>query len=179
VIDVLRLHGLSGSVAAQVWFVARDMVRRTRRRGIEHAFTLDLSDATPVGSMLTGSESQTDISPHLRALRLGGAYVQVHTHPRSTSFSPSDLLTCADHAPIHTMVAVGLDGAWHVLSRLPGADFGEPRQLFDDFISAIRNLQAEGVVAAEIPHRAMESISARNGMRYDRVTGQTDEPDTS
>jgi len=91
VLAVLRRHGMSGSCAAAIWATARDLIRRTRRRGIEHAATLDTGDATPVGPILTGSATSTDMSPHLRAFRSDRNYVLLHTHPNSTSFSPLDV----------------------------------------------------------------------------------------
>jgi hypothetical protein len=92
VIAALRRHGISGAVAAALWTTARDVRSRTRRRGIEHAVTLDADTGQPVGPVLTGTASSTDLTPHLLALQPNHEYLQLQTHPRSTSFSPDDML---------------------------------------------------------------------------------------
>ena len=171
VIAALRRHGISGTVAAALWTTARDPVRRTRRRGIEHAVTLDAESGQPIGPMLTGTATATDVSRHILAFRPGHGYVVLHTHPRSTSFSPEDVLLLADHLSIRAIIAVGIDGAWHVLSRLADTNLGDPFTLVGDARRERLRLEREGVPPAEWSHLAAERIASRYGLVYDRVVG--------
>jgi hypothetical protein len=82
VISALQRHGLSRAVAAELWRIARTLRTNTRRRDIEYAATLDADSGHPVGSVLTGTTSSTDLTPHLRAFQAGHAYVQLHANSR-------------------------------------------------------------------------------------------------
>jgi len=175
VIAALVRHGVSRTVAATLWTAAADLRRRTRRRGIEHAVTLDIADGRPVGRMLTGDASRTDLTPHLLAFQSGQGYVQLHTHPSSPSFSALDARVLADHPAIRTMIAVGADGTWYVVSRQPDSDIGDRHALYDAFLNELIRLQNAGALVSEISHLVMEHVAARHGLRYDRVTGLTDE----
>ena len=110
VIAALRRHGISGAVAAELWRSARTLRSNTRRRGIEHAVTLEAVTGQPVGGMRTGTETNTDLTRHIQAFESGRAYVSLHTHPKSTSFSNSDVRLLAEQSAIAAMVAVGVDG---------------------------------------------------------------------
>ena len=175
VIRVLREHGLTGAAAAEAWTTARELVRDTRRRGIEHAATLDADDGRPIGPVLTGSTSSTDLTPHIERFARGRRYVQIHTHPRSTSFSNLDLLILGSHPSVRAMAVVGVDGAWHVVSRLVETRMENSRALFDGFLQELTRLTREHVPEAERPHAAMLRVAARHNLRYDREMGPADE----
>jgi hypothetical protein len=179
VIAVLRRHGISGGVAAALWTAASNVRRRTVRRGIEHSVTLDAESAQPVGPMLSGTSTMTDLTDHVLRFRAGHEYVQLHTHPSSPSFSALDIRVLADHPPIRTMIAVGADGTWHVTSRLDGTSIGNRRAVFDDFLDELSRLEEAGVTPPERPHIVMEYIAARHGLLYDRVRGRGDGQTTS
>jgi hypothetical protein len=172
--DVLRTllrHGISRAVGAVLWTAAVDLRRRTRRRRIEHAITLDISDGQAVGRMLTGDASRTDLTPHLLALHPDHQYVQLHTHPTSPSFSALDVRILADHPPIGTMIAVGVDGTWYVMSRQSDTNLGDRRVLYDAFLNALIRLQQAGADPGDSAHLVMEHVASQHGLRYDRVTG--------
>jgi proteasome lid subunit RPN8/RPN11 len=175
VISALRRHGISGAVAAILWTAAADLRRRTRRRGIEHAVTLDAATGQPVGPMLTGSRSSTDLTLHLRALRPGHEYIQLHTHPGSTSFSDLDVRLLAEYPAIHAMIVVGENGTWYVISRQPGISILDSRAVFYDFVRELQRLGQDQIPAAARPHQATERIAANYGLLYDRLIGSTDE----
>lgn len=174
VVDALRAHGLSGAVAAAVWSVARRLVTRTRRRGFEHADTLDAVDGKPIGPTLTGTVMSTDLSPHIAKFRTGREYVQVHTHLTSTSFSHRDLYLLADQDAISVIVAIGIDGTWYVASRTQTWSLTNPRVLLEQYLAELGRLDAEEMTAAERPHVATERLAARYGLRYDRIKGLAD-----
>ena len=175
--DVLRTllrHGISRAVGAVLWTAAVDLTRRTRRRGTEHAVTLDISDGQAVGRMLTGDASRTDLTPHLLALQPDHRYVQLHTHPTSPSFSALDVRILADHPPIGTMIAVGVDGTWYVISRQSDTNLRDRRVLYDAFLNELIRLQQAGAARSDISHRVMEHVADQHSLRYDRVTGPAD-----
>jgi hypothetical protein len=175
VIAVLREHGISGTVAAALWTVARDLRTRTRRRGFEHASTLDVADGGPVGETITGYASGADLTPHLVSMQVGHHYIQIHTHPRNTSFSDVDMRLFVERPALKAMIVVGVDGSWHVLSRPAGIRLTDPRAVFYDFVGELQRLTQSQVNASERPHRATEHIAASYDLLYDRVTGLTDE----
>jgi len=176
VVRVLRVHGLNGVAAAEAWTTAQELVRGTRRRGIEHAATLDADNGRPIGPVLTGSASSTDLTPHVTRFAQGRAYVQIHTHPHplSTSFSDLDMLVLATQPSIRAMVVVGIDGTWYVASRLPTFSTVDRRAIVGDFLEEYRDAEAQGVPNKERTHTALERVASRHGVRYDRVTGLDD-----
>ncbi|MCC7368945.1 MAG: hypothetical protein IT306_11010 [Chloroflexi bacterium] len=173
VLTALRQHGLAGVVAAALWSAARDLRQRTRRRGIEHAITLDIETAQAVSPMLTGTPTSTDLSPHLRVMQAGRTYVVLHTHPRSTSFSDLDIRILSDHERIRVMIAVGSDGTWHILSRQYDPEVAHNRTVEIDFLRTLAAPVDASVPPAERIHGAMEKAAVRHGWQYDRVTGES------
>ncbi len=117
----------------------------------------------------------TDLSPHITRFRPNREYVQIHTHPTSTSFSHRDVYLLADQRAIHAMVAIGVDGTWYILSRAEAFELTNPRVLLEQFLDEFGRLGTELVPASERPHVATERLAARYGLRYDRVTGSADE----
>ncbi len=170
---MLRAHGLSGAAAAAVWAAARKLVARTRRRGVEYADTLDAFDGEPVVLTIGSTIASTDLTPHLAKLRPDREYVQVHTHPASTSFSYRDLARLVDRRAIIVMVVVGLDGTWHVVSRAEAFSETHPSAIVESFLGELERLASEQVAVAERSHRATQRMAARYGLRYDRVRGST------
>lgn len=172
-LTALHRHGLSRAVSAALWTAAQDLRRRTRRRGIEHAVTLHAETAQPVGPMLTGTPTSTDLSPHLRAMQTDHTYVVLHTHPRSTSFSDLDIRILSDHERIRVMIAVGSDGTWHILSRQYNSEVAHNRTVEIDFLRTLAAPPRAEIPPAEQIHVAMEQVAARHGWMYDRVAGET------
>jgi hypothetical protein len=175
VLDTLQRHGVSRAVAAELWRLARRLRSDTARRKREYAVTLDVASGQPVGRVLTGTATNTDMTPHLRAFRPEHRYVLLHTHPMNTSFSQYDVLILGDHASIQTMVAVGVDDTWYMVSRVPETGSLNPRSMFDECVNERRRLALQQVTPTEISHLAMESVASRHGLRYDRVTGSRDD----
>ena len=132
---------------------------------------LDASDGLAVGPPITGTEFATTVSAHIQRFRPGRTYVQIHTHPNSTSFSPDDVLFLATQPQVRTSIVVGIDGTWYLLSRLSDDSTRNPRLPYDDYRREYRQLEQEQVTSAERPHAVMERIAERHGFRYDRVTG--------
>ena len=125
--------------------------------------------------MLTGTETATNLSPHILSFQPDREYVVIHTHPRNTSFSQYDVLIFAEYPTIRVMVGVGVDGIWHLLSRMPDAAITDPRAVFDDCVNERRRLASEQTAVAEISHLATEYVAGRHGLRYDQVMGLRDE----
>jgi hypothetical protein len=110
--DILHLHGIDGNLAAQIWNVVQELIRNTRRRRkgrhLERAAMLDASDGLAVGPPITGTEFATNVSAHIQRFRHGRAYIQIHTHPNSTSFSPEDVLFLATQPQVRISIVVGV-----------------------------------------------------------------------
>ena len=73
------------------------------------------------------------------------------------------------------MIVVGMDGTWHVLSRMPGISITDPRAVFYDFIGEFQRLRQDQVPVSERPHLATERVARNHGLLYDRLAGSTDE----
>jgi len=172
VIDVLKGHGVSGAATARAWDEARRLVSETRRRGIEHAVTLDAESGAPIGARLTGTRSSTDLRAYIARFQAGREYLQLHTHPGNTSFSANDLTVFVTQPGIRTMAVVGLDRAWHVVSRATEQVSMNRRDTVDAFLTELARLEAAGAAFEQRPHRAMLRVSAQRGLRYDRLGGE-------
>lgn len=176
VLDTLQRHGVSRAVAAELWRLARSLRSDTKRRKREYAVTLDSATGqTLKPTPLPGSPTSTDLTRHIQAFEPERTYVSLHTHPNSTSFSNSDVRVLGEHAAVDAMVAVGVDGTWHVMSRSGEASITFARMVEGDYLTELNRLRQAGVDVAERPHLVMGHIVARHGWRYDRVAGSSDE----
>jgi hypothetical protein len=165
---------MSGVIAGELWRAAHHLSSETRRRGLERAQTFDTATGEAIGVPLTGSATGTDISRHILAFQPGCTYVSLHTHPNSTSFSDSDVQVLAGHAALISMIAVGVDGTWFVMSRDGEASVTVARTITTDYLIELSRLRQARVPLTECPHLIMEHIVARHGWLYDRVTGSDD-----
>ena len=161
VLRALQRHGISRTVGAALWTAARDLTRRTRRRGTEHAVTLDMANGQAVAPMLTGSATATNLSPHIRTFEPDHKYVVMHTHPRSTSFSNRDIRVLAEQAAIPVMVVVDADGTWYVVSQRGPSTVTCGLTVESDYLIELDRLRQVQVPVSERPHLAMEHIAAR------------------
>ena len=50
----------------------------------------------------------------------GRRYAALHTHASSTAFSDEDVVVLVGNDLLHTVAAVGFDGTWYILSKVPG-----------------------------------------------------------
>lgn len=172
---VLRNHGLSGVAIARLWQLSRSMRRDSRRRGIEYAAMVDASTGETVGSVITGRPHSGDLLPHLLALISGHRYVQIHTHPGSSSFSDLDIALLLSWEKIQTMVVIGVDGTWCVLSQVRSPRVA-PVDAAEAFLTELDRIGAEDpdCPLQEQTHMVWLHIAQNLGMQYDRV--QKEEP---
>lgn len=173
VLGALRRHGLSGHAAASLWTIARGLTRDTRRRGREYSAMVDAESGIEVGPRLSGEAHQVDVLPQLLAARPGREYRHLHTHPSNGAFSPADSRVLLSNRQLRVIVAVGMDGRWHMMSR---ASDGEPVDAWtasDRFILAVRRLlDDDAVPIVDATHIAWSTLSDGLGLRYSRVEGQ-------
>jgi hypothetical protein len=132
--------------------------------------TVDTVDGRPVGPMLSGSTTGTDLTLHVLAFRPGREYVSLHTRPRSTSFSNHDIWLLSEQVAIDTMIVVGVDGIGSVMTRGIVTSATLARTVESEYLRELDRLKQAHVPIAERPHFAMEHIVARHGWLYDRVT---------
>jgi len=69
------------------------------------------------------------------------------------------------------MAAIGVDGTWYVLSKLPAATVRNRRAAFEAYISAYRQLLDAPLSLAERTHQVMEVVAADHALLYDRIRG--------
>jgi hypothetical protein len=185
VTHLLPRHGLTPTAARACERAARRPVRDTRRRGVEHAVVLDSVTGEQIGPERTGDSTSVDISPQLAAIQPGQLAVVLHTHPRSSSFSPDDGVVLAGVLALSAMVAVGLNGSWYVLSPSTAGTFLRGRQGAFLVYGAFRQAEAQlkpsfddrvahgdleiDQARRELTHAIWENIAARLGLRYDRL----------
>lgn len=139
---------------------------------------LDAETADMVGDVIVGGPIGTEILPHLRAMRPGRAYVQIHAHPRSMPPSDQDIALFVHEDQLRAMVIAGIDGSWHLLSGAPTGDPIDPETVIRAFDRELRALGLEyaarvraGEMTAEQANRAgrteaAESLVRRLGLRY-------------
>jgi hypothetical protein len=120
VIALLRAHGVPSAAARLLARLGETLRRQTDQEGTEFAILVDLEDEQQAGHVLQGDEDRVPLTSHLRLLQPGRRYAHLHTHPWSTSFSDFDLAILLQNIPLRTIVVVGADGSWYLLSKLRG-----------------------------------------------------------
>ena len=173
VIAVLRTHGLSGAAAASLWTIGRGLVRDTRRRDREHSAMVDMESGSEVGPRMSGEAHQVDILAQLVAARPGREYCHLHTHPSNGAFSAADARVQLSNLQLRTIVAVGIDGRWHIMSQAANGESADPWAVSDVFGLELRRLlDDESIPMVEAPHIVWSTISGSLGLRYSRIEGR-------
>jgi hypothetical protein len=184
VVDALVPHGLTEPVALAVLQLGRELrsrtIKDTKARRREYAGMLDAQTGAPLGPLIRGQRNGVDIMPHVRAAS-GHQAVSVHTHPRSSSFSPDDASLLVSAPGVQTVVAVGADDTWYVLSRTSGAPSPSAATVAASYFTTRQALVAKyrALVQAqtvtrdrawqEHTHEVWARISPALGLRYDRI----------
>ena len=178
---VLRRHRLSAVAIGAVAQIGEALRQRTMATGTEWSAMVDVATGAQVGPTLAGGEDYVDADEQLDALDWRGQYVAIHTHPESTSFSEADARVLVSNAPLRTVVAVGLDGGWYVLSKVPSGPVPsavavrivfrrEVRALVPDYRERVQAGEMDPIEAwRHHSHEVWQTIAPTLGLRYDRV----------
>lgn len=176
----LRAHGASAAAVAAATG-GEALRRRTERQGIECALLLDIEAGQTVGGVAEGDAGGVDVSAQLQRLRPDKSYLALHTHCRSSSFSPDDVLVLVVNPTIQAIAVVAVDGTWYVLSKPPGAPPPGPLAVVHGFRTAATALSSHflaqvrsGAASREEALRAFsdtiwQQVAPQLGLRYDRV----------
>jgi hypothetical protein len=108
----------------------------------------------------------------------------MHTHPGSSSFSTQDGIILIDQSALSSTLAIGANGTWYLLSKLPGVEPAESREL--TFVYAIerervrpayvrRAVQGQLTPAGQMEYidEIWRNIASLLMLRYDRVDPHT------
>lgn len=165
--------------------LGEELRARTLAGGLEHAAMVDADSGAQVGGVVAGEEHQVDVAAHLLSAAARRRYMLMHTHPGSSSFSPQDGLILIDQSALSSTLAIGANGTWYLLSKLPGVKPPESGELL--FVYAIerervrpayvrRAVQGQLTpAAAQIAYidEIWRNIAPLLMLRYDRVEPQT------
>jgi hypothetical protein len=129
--------------------------------------------------MLLGERTSIDLSPHLRAIQSGRAYVSAHTHPSDCSFSSDDALLLYLYPEIRVVAVFGVRGTTYPFSRL--GTLPSPDILLAAYRAAYREhtaAYAQATAGATMGKRAAEYVRSHAvwgtiaeicGLRYTRL----------
>jgi hypothetical protein len=177
----LRRHRLSARTSRAIARLGEALRHRTVATGVEWSAMIDIVAGTQVGPIMSGGEDYVDADEQLVALDWRGHYVAIHTHPESTSFSEADARVLLANGPLRTVVAVGLDGGWYVLSKVPGRPTTSLVDLRLAFRRQVRTLlpkyrllvQSDEMDPVEAwrhqSHEVWQAVAPMLGLRYDRI----------
>ncbi|HZR97432.1 MAG TPA: hypothetical protein VFE37_01925 [Chloroflexota bacterium] len=178
---LLRAHGLSAAVAARVASVGAILHHRSLETGAEVGTTLDLATGRPIGPTLIGERDSVNFASQFAAFRPGRRYLQLHTHPGSSSFSAPDVGMLLNYPALRTLAVVGEDEHWYLLSKRAGpptvsALEGVLRwyELWEGLATANAELITHGRLSEEAArvqeiHETMLRLAAELRLRYDDV----------
>src|SRR5207249_1069260 len=145
---------------------------------VEHAASFDIDTAETAGPLSTGRAAEVDIREQTAALQPHRHYVSVHTHRTSAAFSDLDVDVLLRNSPLSTIVVVGHDGTWYVLSKRRGARVARPETGVAAFRTAFATLSVDylarvqaGQLTSEEAfrdalHRIWQVIAPPLGLRY-------------
>ena len=134
---------------------------------------VDADSGARIGPILSGQAHQIDILAQLNARRPGREYGHIHTHLSNGAFSAADARVLLSNRELRAVVAVGLDGRWHIMSRTIGGESVDAWTVSDRFSQEVRRLlDDDGIPLVEIPHVAWSTISDTLGLRYSRIEGR-------
>lgn len=180
---LIERHALSRAAADTLVRVGVELQARSRAGGVEIAALVDADAGDVLGALIEGAVEGVDITTHLQLMQSGRRYVQVHTHlsQPTRAFSLDDALLLATYDDLVAMV-VGVDAAWYVLSKDPGADPPLPRRLVQawqvaalELLPVYRGRVGRGELSREEAEAALrdtvwQTVAAGHGLRYDRFS---------
>lgn len=178
---LLLAHRIPAATALRLRSEAEAVRVRVAQTGLEYAFSLDILTGGMVGSICHGTAAEVDITEQIAAMHDSGRFVSLHTHAGSTAFSDSDADLLLSNRPIVTIVAVGVDGSWHLLSKLPGAAVAEAKVGVAALQRSVARLSPAYLALAEsgavtheealrqMLHTIWQLIARPLGLRYDRT----------
>lgn len=181
-VQALARHGISRDVAQAIESIGEDIRQRTVAAGVEHAAMIDAAEGTSIGEVLSGEVGGVDISKHTQALQPGRKYVQLHTHPGSSSFSGADLAILVRNDGVEAMAVFGADNTRYVVSKAPGATPITPETAVDTWraeYNARYLPYAQAVISGQMTeaearkahtHEVMEAVAKLLGLRYERFS---------
>jgi len=186
VLDALVRHGLSERAAQALYTLGLLLRRRmlqatTPALPVEHAGMVDAQTGRRYGVIAIGVHRSVDVASQLQAAH-GHHAASVHTHPGNSSFSPDDVHLLLEEAVLDVVAVVGADGAWYVLSAVPGALaplVALIRPLYDatvhTLLPAYQALVYTGSLTEEqawreLTHRTWQTLAPAFHLRYDRLT---------
>ena len=134
---------------------------------------VDADSGTEAGPRLSGEAHQIDIRAQLIAQSPGRAYGHIHTHPSNGAFSAADARVLLSNRGLRVIIAVGMDGRWHIMSRAVADATVDTWTVSDRFTLELRRvLDDESIPMIEAPHTVWSAISDGLGLRYSRIEGR-------
>jgi hypothetical protein len=161
--------------------VSEKLRELTLRDGVEYAAMIDMETAGQLGLVLGGEKSTVNIGEHLDEMIPGRQYIQMHTHPASSSFSTADIELLNWYEGISTMVVTGADGTQYVMMKETGRNVPELYEISEAYQEALKALEPKytqlihsGTMSTEEAwkehsHEIWTRIASRFGFRYIRL----------
>lgn len=178
-------HGWTSKVTQQVIAKGEQLRQATRDSGVEYAAMLDAETGNALGNDIKGEKDFASIAAHIEKMQPGKRYIQIHTHPNSSSFSGTDVALLFYHQGpernIQSIYVVGVDGTRYIISREPGVQVATPEEIKIAFHAEIERLRPKwegkyrsGELTAEQAwkehtHEAWTNIAKKLGFKYNRL----------
>lgn len=179
--DPLGRHPEISNDAAQMIRKVGEAIRQdTAREGVEFAAMVDVESGAELGARLRGVEDGVIIAPHLEAMVPGRRYVQIHTHPASSAFSPQDAAILVQRNGVAAIHVVGEDGTRYLLSKRANGELpsivkltntytDEVYRLMDKYRPRVQPGELDQKMAwKEHTHEVWTRIAGRLNLIYER-----------
>ncbi|NPV30505.1 MAG: hypothetical protein HPY58_12825 [Firmicutes bacterium] len=178
-------HGWTSKVTQKVLAKGEELRQATRASGVEYAAMVDAETGNSLGVDIKGIEHSVNIAAHIEQMQPGKRYIQIHTHPNSSSFSDIDVALLFYHQGpernIQSIYVVGADGTRYIMSREPGVRVATPEEIklaFQVEIEVLRPKWEEKYRSGEMTadqawkehtHEAWFNIAKKLGFKYNRL----------
>lgn len=177
---LLLAHRIPVTTARKLQTMAESVQVQAMQTGLEYAFSLDIETGQMAGEICPGAATEVDITEQIAAMNDHARYVSLHTHGGSTAFSDVDVDLLLRNRLIVTIAAVGADGTWHLLSKLPGVKTADATIAVAGLQRSIVRLSPIYLALAEsgaatreealqqMLHTIWQLVARPLGLRYDR-----------
>lgn len=128
---ILANYNVNHKTIQAINVVRKQLRHSTKLKEIEFAAMFELNSGIRVNGIIAGEETQADILKHLNLLQTSKKYIQIHTHPKNSTFSLDDLILLLEYDEISSMVVVGKDRVTYVLIKV---EHGFNRTYINDLI---------------------------------------------
>lgn len=175
---IFMQHGASARAAKKIVKIGSDLATQALSMDEERVAAIDLVSGLQVGDTISGSSEKVSFVKLLRHMEDGKKYGLLHGHPRSSTFSPDDLLPLT-RLNVGMVSVFGSEDDIYVVSlaeeinldakKMMGLWEEETKSITDNVSHLKKEGKSENEANKILRHKSMQKLAKLLGLRYNKI----------